>query len=447
MYILHGNMRTIINVLKNIIFLGCVFIVIIIGFIKDDSHLDFNKDDSHLDIHSRCLQSGNFTFQDFSLGRRDFSGKFAIFDHILVGDKFRELGEKFNITVATQTSFDRLLDITQLSNSWDGAMSVAIFVADLEYSAVKIFIEYLRVCYPAVRDNIAFSFLYPLDHPPVITDFGVNWKDNNFLQCTLDPKSLHEKLKKRVFTYEYKTWRDPYKYPQSHMRNLARETSLTAYTMLLDVDIILTDSAALLLSNFLKTEEAKKCEKCIYTFAAYEVERVPTDKNDLLKMVVDNEAQPFHHTVNKFCQYDTNFTAFEASLEKFDPRNSLPGMSQPVTISHSVKNFTFLYEPFYLSRNSVPRYDERFLGYGFTRNTQTYELFVAGWEFKVISPIYLVHLGIKRTKDHSVWRAQQNNDNRAIYKLFKNEVQARYKQVDLKIKPTTTMRTKELFLR
>ena len=33
-------------------------------------------------------------------------------------------------------------------------------------------------------------------------------------------------------------------------RNLARETSLTSYTMVLDVDIILTDNAALLLRSF-----------------------------------------------------------------------------------------------------------------------------------------------------------------------------------------------------
>lgn len=40
------------------------------------------------------------------------------------------------------------------------------------------------------------------------------------------------------------------------------------------------------------------------------------------------------------------------------------------TISHNVTNFEFLYEPFYVSTDTVPPHDERFLGYGFTRNTQ-----------------------------------------------------------------------------
>ena len=44
-----------------------------------------------------------------------------------------------------------------------------------------------------------------------------------------------------------------------------------------------------------------------------------------------------------------------------------------VHISHNVTNFEFFYEPFYVSLDTVPRYDERFVGYGFTRNTQVYQ--------------------------------------------------------------------------
>ena len=41
-----------------------------------------------------------------------------------------------------------------------------------------------------------------------------------------------------------------------------------------------------------------------------------------------------------------------------------------VHVSHNVTEFEFFYEPFYVSLDSGPEYDERFLGYGFTRNTQ-----------------------------------------------------------------------------
>ena len=41
-----------------------------------------------------------------------------------------------------------------------------------------------------------------------------------------------------------------------------------------------------------------------------------------------------------------------------------------IHVSHNVTDFEFFYEPFYVSLDSCPKYDERFLGYGFTRNTQ-----------------------------------------------------------------------------
>lgn len=39
-------------------------------------------------------------------------------------------------------------------------------------------------------------------------------------------------------------------------------------------------------------------------------------------------------------------------------------------MSHRVTDLEFLYEPFYVSLADTPMYDERFIGYGYTRNTQ-----------------------------------------------------------------------------
>lgn len=49
-----------------------------------------------------------------------------------------------------------------------------------------------------------------------------------------------------------------------------------------------------------------------------------------------------------------------------ESRNDGPG----VHINHPVTNFEFLYEPFYVAKDTVPPHDERFVGYGYTRNTQ-----------------------------------------------------------------------------
>lgn len=45
-----------------------------------------------------------------------------------------------------------------------------------------------------------------------------------------------------------------------------------------------------------------------------------------------------------------------------------------IYVSHDVTNFEFLYEPFYVAKDIAPSHDERFMGYGYTRNTQVRDI-------------------------------------------------------------------------
>lgn len=52
-----------------------------------------------------------------------------------------------------------------------------------------------------------------------------------------------------------------------------------------------------------------------------------------------------------------------------------------VYVSHDVTNFEFLYEPFYVAKDTAPAHDERFMGYGYTRNTQVFYFDSNGYTF------------------------------------------------------------------
>lgn len=60
-------------------------------------------------------------------------------------------------------------------------------------------------------------------------------------------------------------------------------------------------------------------------------------------------------------QFATNFSRWQAERD---------GDTDPVHVAYNVTNFEFLYEPFYVARDTMPVHDERFMGYGYTRNTQ-----------------------------------------------------------------------------
>jgi len=114
-------------------------------------------------------------------------------------------------------------------------------------------------------------------------------------------------------------------------------------------------------------------------------------------------------------QFATNFSRLAADQD-----------DSVVHVSHNVTAFEFFYEPFYVSLDSAPAYDERFEGYGFTRNTQAYELHLAGWQFQVLSPVFTVHWGLAKKKGRPTWRERQNSNNRKRFPHFKKELYARY---------------------
>lgn len=64
---------------------------------------------------------------------------------------------------------------------------------------------------------------------------------------------------------------------------------------------------------------------------------------------------------------------------------------------------------------------------------QVYEMFVAGYQFQVLSPLFTVHWGLQNKKSRPAWRERQNNVNRKYFEIFKREVFARYHKDPLKM--------------
>lgn len=64
---------------------------------------------------------------------------------------------------------------------------------------------------------------------------------------------------------------------------------------------------------------------------------------------------------------------------------------------------------------------------------QVYEMFVAGYQFQVLSPIFTCHWGLQNKKSRPAWRERQNSVNRRHFDVFKREVFARYHKDPLRM--------------
>ncbi|XP_066260700.1 beta-1,4-glucuronyltransferase 1 isoform X2 [Euwallacea similis] len=354
---------------------------------------------------------------NLSLGRSDARLGYKLFDNVLVGEKYIQLSETYETCLATQSSLDKIASLIESSLYWGGPISLAAFAgSEKELGNLLLYILYLRKCNIRIREKVTFHIAInrgskgPKNYD---VDEGVLEKlDCGNPMAVLKSLAIQETIRRNI-----RSWRGKLPYPQNLLRNLARKNCQSKYVFLTDVDIIPSKGMAESLNKFY---ENQKCSgKCAYVVPTYELdERVyfPPNKTDLVRMANKGLARPFHHKVFIYNQYATNFSRWQQYKDPDDR----------VRISHPVTNFEFLYEPFYISTDNVPPHDERFVGYGYTRNSQVYEMFVAGYEFFVLSPIFTCHWGLQVKKSRPPWREHQNNLNRKQFDNFKKEIFARY---------------------
>ncbi|XP_048511887.1 beta-1,4-glucuronyltransferase 1 isoform X1 [Athalia rosae] len=368
---------------------------------------------------------------DVRLGRWDVRRLYKMFDSVVVGSQYTALSDKYLSCIATQSSVEKLHSLVQVAHYWTGPISIAVFTAgDEDFVVFQEYLSYLRKCYAPIRERVTFSVAMPKAR--LVNGQPKDAQLPEGLDCLKPEATLNRFVQGQ--SKAQTTWKTKNVYPQNHLRNLARKNCQTDYVFLTDVDIIPSSNFSDLLNEFLKNSA---CDKCAYVIPTYELDmrvRFPQNKTDLVRLANKGLARPFHQKVFIHNQYATNFTrwSWDVSTSRGAGDSEIV-KSGKVHVSHEVTNFEFFYEPFYVARDTVPAHDERFMGYGYTRNTQVYEMYVAGYEFLVLSPIFTGHWGLQTKKGRPAWRERQNSLNRKLFEGFKKEVFARYNRDPLKM--------------
>jgi N-acetyllactosaminide beta-1,3-N-acetylglucosaminyltransferase len=224
-------------------------------------------------------------------------------DFIWPGNKFLELSKKYTVSIATQSSLEKLLSIVEVSRHWTGPISLAVFVAGEEFRLTGLYISYLRQCFPHVKDQISFHLAFSLDYPPTN---GPNPPFDYKQNCSNPEAVLSQLLKLRSSrTIE---WKNNSLYPQNHLRNQARENCQTEYIYLIDVDVIPSIGMADHLDQFLRKSQ---CEKlCAYVIPVYEIDEkaaFPRNKSEMLKLAKKKMARPYHKKISGTAQTATDY--------------------------------------------------------------------------------------------------------------------------------------------
>ena len=160
------------------------------------------------------------------------------------------------------------------------------------------------------------------------------------------------------------SWRPSYPYPQNLLRNLAKKGCQTNYTFISDIDMVPSPGMDLQLESFLrKDQERNNCTQCAFVIPTYEISlnssHLPRSKTELGEFLKKKKARQFHQEIWPLNQQSSDLKRWEKTPE-----------TDEVEVAYEVAKYKLLYEPIYVSRGDTPVFDERFIGFGFTRSSQ-----------------------------------------------------------------------------
>mmetsp|Transcript_23911 Transcript_23911/g.60471 ORF Transcript_23911/g.60471 Transcript_23911/m.60471 type:complete len:615 (-) Transcript_23911:545-2389(-) len=196
-------------------------------------------------------------------------------------------------------------------------------------------------------------------------------------------------------------------YPVNMLRNVALDEAVTEYIFPIDVDFVVSPS----LRDRLKEDDVAKMlkEKGAVIIPAFELssptlER-PTTKKQLAEMARSGKAFQVHRYFpagHVMIDYDRYLSATKSYVAKYTEDS----------------------EPYYLTKRPFPRYDERFKGRGGNKQSQVYEMTVAGFKFYVLHDAHLIHYCVKRKSEDLIGNQNKNKD---VLQSFKFDIMLKYK--------------------
>jgi len=315
---------------------------------------------------------------------------------------WRSRGVGHNILgIATQCSLNNMKDVLSITKYWFGPVSLTVFVQGDEMVSFKRKLNYLVRCHPAIADRVSIHLVFPISRPPPIATI-LDVSDN------IDPhicSTYTEETTSRRANYD--NIRVPY--PVNLLRNIAVKNMHSKYVLVLDVDMIPSPNLLDEVTNSHILKENDELNALVVP--AFEIRTgsaLPVAKHQLIHMWTNDIVRPFYNDVCWKCQKYTQYDKWKSSGFPYE------------VVWHDP------WEPFYVVRRSLVRYDERFEQYGFNRISQLCHMHMQGARFHVSQNTFLLHSGFKSKSSFHSSKDVENEKNKVIYRRVKMELLQKY---------------------
>ncbi|XP_070180229.1 beta-1,4-glucuronyltransferase 1-like [Littorina saxatilis] len=345
--------------------------------------------------------------------RLDKSGTYHIIDNFLTSEHV-VLENAHDVTIVTQCTANHLHHLIELSERWKGPVAVAVFTFDDDFNHAIDSILYHHFCSDSVFKYVTFHLVFPISRTP--RDLaGAAKAAETRLSCSHPPVSPSSQQQGQAKNYAL----EGIEYPHNVLRNLAVNYVQTRYVFVVDVDMLPSEDLRVQFQKLLARSESENrtATKTAYVVPSFEVKQgvaLPSNKGELLRTWETWSARPFYSELCAKCQRPTDFERWKG-LSK----------GKELRIGYTLE-WTDPWEPFYITKASLPLYDERFKQYGFNRISQVCEMHVAGYNFAVLNNAFLLHKGFKSQTSFHPTKEEEQNRNRLLFRKFKEELKTKY---------------------
>ncbi|XP_043661897.1 beta-1,4-glucuronyltransferase 1 isoform X2 [Drosophila teissieri] len=352
-------------------------------------------------------------------------GDFWLLQNLVVGRKSREVGCAESVTYTTNGDFTFFDNLEMVVSRWRAPVSFAIHTPGYDLNTTLDAIRYVRNCLPesdSIKDWVSFHVYFPNRHMP---DY-VPYDETEVLFYPHVCTTVSPPYTRIPPTESYKS-RANLTYPINVGRNIARQAANTHFIFACDIELypsvgFVDQFLDMVARNHSVLALDPRQRRRVYPLPVFEIEtgvQVPVDKEELLALYRKQQAQVFHL---KLCPTCHTIPGQEEWLNRTSKADD-----QLHVFSQTLRKRKFrAWEPFYVSDNTEPLFDERVTWEGQSnKRIQNYAMCLLDYEYHVLSPAFLVHSpGIKKSSERDPTRLQYAKE---MTKFIKAKIEPEYK--------------------
>lgn len=203
------------------------------------------------------------------------------------------------VTYTTNLNFLFMDNIEPLVTRWQAPVSAAIYSPGTDYKSALDSVMYVRNCLnnsQLIREFVTFHFFYDQVYTPKNLVRDPHAIESQYV-CPVTAPYVNVSAKE---TFQ---WQNNISYPLNVGRNVARETALTHFVFVSDVELYPSPGLVpLFLDMYSRHEEPKYNE--VFVLPIFEVtkeSRLPDTKAELVEMLKNKTAVLFHARICTTC--------------------------------------------------------------------------------------------------------------------------------------------------